>query len=369
MIRWFARNDIASNFLIIAILLWGGYSAMERVPLEVQPALVFKQVDINVPYRGGSPDDVEKAVLIPIESALEGLQGVKQIVSDARNGRGHVRVMVKEGTDPKELMEEIKTRVSRITTFPRRPNRRKSTSRTAHVVRRDQDRGRRRNGRDRPAARGAAGARRPDRNARHFPGPDPGVSPVGDLHRGGSDAAARLRTDLRRPQRGNPALVARSAGRPDPDRRGQPDDPLEGPGLCAQDFENIVISNRDGSEVSLGKVATISDGFEENRKILRFNGTPCLLVEALRLNDENALEIAAGESLRRHRPRAVSGRHQPAYLGRLVRGAGRAGSARCSAACCRAACWCSSCSGCSCGRASPSGSRSASRFPSPAVSS
>jgi multidrug efflux pump subunit AcrB len=45
--------------------------------------------------------------------------------------------------------------------------------------------------------------------------------------------------------------------------------------------------------VSLGKVAKVIDGFEENRKILRFNGKPCLLVEALRLNDENALEIAA----------------------------------------------------------------------------
>ena len=55
MIRWFARNDIATNFLILAILLWGGYSAIERVPLEVQPALRFNRVDIWVPYRGGSP--------------------------------------------------------------------------------------------------------------------------------------------------------------------------------------------------------------------------------------------------------------------------------------------------------------------------
>lgn len=118
MIRWFARNDIASDFLIIAIILWGGCSAIERVPLEVQPAIRFEQVDINVPYRGGSPDDEEKAVLIPIESSLEGLRGVKRIISEARNGNGHVRVMAQEGSDPKELMEEVKTRVSRITTCP-----------------------------------------------------------------------------------------------------------------------------------------------------------------------------------------------------------------------------------------------------------
>ena len=68
MIRWFARNDIASNFLIVAILLWGGYSAVERVPLEVQPAIKFNEVDITVSYRGGSPEDVENAVVVPISN-------------------------------------------------------------------------------------------------------------------------------------------------------------------------------------------------------------------------------------------------------------------------------------------------------------
>jgi multidrug efflux pump subunit AcrB len=67
----------------------------------------------------------------------------------------------------------------------------------------------------------------------------------------------------------------------------------KGQAYVRDDFENIVIRNRDGAEVSLGKVARVSDGFEENRKILRFNGKPSLLIEALRLNDENALEIAA----------------------------------------------------------------------------
>jgi hypothetical protein len=35
MIRWFARNDIAANFLLFGLLLWGGWSLSEKVPLEV----------------------------------------------------------------------------------------------------------------------------------------------------------------------------------------------------------------------------------------------------------------------------------------------------------------------------------------------
>ncbi len=37
MIRWFARNDIASNLLMVAIVLAGAYVAFQKIPLEVRP--------------------------------------------------------------------------------------------------------------------------------------------------------------------------------------------------------------------------------------------------------------------------------------------------------------------------------------------
>lgn len=293
MIRWFARNDIAANFLIIAILLWGGYSIVERVPLEVQPALKFKQIDINVPYRGGSPDDVEKAVLIPIENALAGLQGVKAIVANARTGNGYVSVTAHDGTDPKALMEEIKTRVSRITTFPQETEPAQinipDSSLWFDVIK--------------IAVAGnmdevdlLRAARRVRDDLTEMPGISQsliqGVSPLEisieadpmrlrDFGLTFADLTAAIqRSSLDLPagqiQTDEGSLMIRSKGQ----------------AYVRSDFEKIVIRNRDGAEVSLGKVAKVSDGFEDNRKILRFNGVPCLLVEALRLNDENALEIA-----------------------------------------------------------------------------
>ncbi len=293
MIRWFARNDIASNFLILAILLWGGYSAMERVPLEVQPALKFEQVDINVPYRGGSPDDVEKAVLIPIESALEGLQGVKQIVAEAKNGNGRVRVMAKEGGNTKELMEEIKTRVSRITTFPQEtepaqiniPDSAMWFDVIKIAVSGNMD---------------ETDLLRAARRVRDDLIEMPGISQ--SLIQGASPLEISIEADPMRLRDYGLTFADLSAAI----QRSSMDLPAgqiqtdegslmirsKGQAYDRRDFEKIIIQNRDGSEVSLGTVAKVSDGFEENRKILRFNGTPCLLVEALRLNDENALEIA-----------------------------------------------------------------------------
>jgi multidrug efflux pump subunit AcrB len=48
---------------------------MEKIPLEVQPSFEADRIFITVEYRGGSPGDVEKSVILPIESALEGLSG------------------------------------------------------------------------------------------------------------------------------------------------------------------------------------------------------------------------------------------------------------------------------------------------------
>jgi multidrug efflux pump subunit AcrB len=294
MIRWFARNDIAANFLIVAILLWGGYSAMERVPLEVQPALRFNEVHINVSYRGGSPEDVEKSVILPIESALEGMQGVQSVESEARSGNASVKVIAKDRMNPRELLEEVKTRVDRITTFPPEieppdieiPD----SSRWFDVIKlaivgemdeADLLRAARRVRDDLMAMKGISqvavlGASPPEISIEADPMRlrDFGLT-FADL------SAAIQRSSLDLPagqiQTDEGALMIRSKGQ----------------AYVRGDFENIVIRNNEGAEVSLGKVARITDGFEENRKILRFNGTPCLLVEALRLNDENALEIAA----------------------------------------------------------------------------
>jgi multidrug efflux pump subunit AcrB len=294
MIRWFARNDIAANFLLFGILIWGIWSAVEKVPLEVQPAMKFNEVHINVPYRGGSPTDVESAVIVPIERALEGMPGVDAIFSNAWTGSGRVLVRASSGTDPKVLLDEVKTRVSRVNTFPQETEPPQISIpdssmwfdvikiavsgemdemdllRAATRVRDDLTSIR---GISQSLIQGASpmeiAVEADPGRLRHF-----GLT-LADL----SQAIQRSSLDLPagQIQTDEGSLMIRTRGQ----------------AYVRQDFENILIRNSNGAEVRLGNVARVSDGFEENRKILRFNGKPCLLVEALRLNDENALDIAA----------------------------------------------------------------------------
>ena len=80
MIRWFATNGIAANFLMIGLLIAGVYTAFYRVPLEVTPQLSWNTVIIDMPYRGATAKDVERAILIPVEAALEGIDGIESLL-------------------------------------------------------------------------------------------------------------------------------------------------------------------------------------------------------------------------------------------------------------------------------------------------
>ncbi len=293
MIRWFARNDIAANFLLFGLLLWGGWSLMEKIPLEVQPAIVFKRVDISVNYRGGSPEDVERAVILPIESALEGLNGVDFVESTARSGNARITVRAEEGYDIKKLEEDIKTRVSRLTNLPNETEPVQvsipdsaawfdviKVAVCGQMDEADLLKAARRVRDDLTEIRGISQATVLGSNPleiaieadpmrlRHF-----GLT-FGDI----TSAIQRSSLDLPagniQTEEGN--LMVRSKGQ----------------AYTGEDFEKIVISNQQGSEVRLGEVATVRDGFEEGRQLHYFNGVPTLMVEVLRLNDENALEIA-----------------------------------------------------------------------------
>lgn len=294
MIRWFARNDIAANFVMVGLLLFGIWTAFNKIPLEVQPSIQFKEVRVNVEYRGGSPEDVERAVVIPIEYALEGLAGAKQIVSRVSAGNGEVRVIADDGVDPKDLLDEVKTRVDAITTFPQEtepprlqiPDTAKWFDVIKIAVTGDMDQ-----------ADLVTAARRIRDDLIEMPGISQAailgetrqeISIEADLTRlrdfglGFADLAdAVRRTSVDLPagqiQTDEGTLLIRSKGQ----------------AYTKEDFERIPVRNHNGAEVLVRDVARVSDGFEENSKLLRFNGKPALLIEVLRLNRENALDIAS----------------------------------------------------------------------------
>ncbi|GAA5494064.1 multidrug resistance protein MdtB [Rubritalea halochordaticola] len=293
MIRWFAKNHVAANILMLAILISGGYLAWFKLAVEVEPSVEFPMIRVSAPLRGGSPKDVEQKIVLPIEKALADLSGVDYIESYASRGSGSVSVHAISGTDMDKMKNEVESRIDSITIFPNEaekprvyvPNTANWREVISVMVYGDLSEN------DLIAA---ARQVRDDLTALD------GISKVDiqglrdreitieiDLEKLNaygltvnqlSNAIRQSSVDLSAGSINNNGerILIRSSSQ----------------AYVAEQFRDLLISRSNGSEIYLGDIATVKDGFEDEQKIVRYNGQNGILLEVMRLNNENALKIA-----------------------------------------------------------------------------
>jgi multidrug efflux pump subunit AcrB len=88
-IAWMAKNPVAAN-LMMFFLLVGGLLMGAQVKQEVFPETELDMISISVPYPGASPAEVEQGIILAVEEAVRGIDGVKRVVATASEGRGYV---------------------------------------------------------------------------------------------------------------------------------------------------------------------------------------------------------------------------------------------------------------------------------------
>ena len=116
-IAFMARNSIAANLLMI-ILIGGGIWTMFNIQKEVFPQFQLDYVEVSVIYPGAAPAEVEQGILLPVEEAIRGIQGIKEITSTANEGSGNILIELVAGTDRMQAFNDIDQGVRRIQTFP-----------------------------------------------------------------------------------------------------------------------------------------------------------------------------------------------------------------------------------------------------------
>lgn len=116
-IAWFAENRVAANLLMVFILVAGALS-LPQIRKETIPTVPLDLIDINVVYPGASPVEVERSVCARIEEAIYDLEGIKELTSTANENVCNVQTEVETGFDTTRLLDDIKTRVDAISSFP-----------------------------------------------------------------------------------------------------------------------------------------------------------------------------------------------------------------------------------------------------------
>lgn len=117
ILHWFIHNPIAANLLMVFLLL-GGALSLPGLDKQFFPSPEISMVSVTLPYPGAGPKEVEDQLLVRVEEAIHDLTGIKEIRSTAVQGLGTVNVEAEIGYDTSRLASDIKTRVDAIPTLP-----------------------------------------------------------------------------------------------------------------------------------------------------------------------------------------------------------------------------------------------------------
>jgi copper/silver efflux system protein len=98
VIRWCLKNTFLV-LLAFAALLFGGYYALTRTPVDAIPDVGEKQVIVFADWEGRSPQDVDNQITYPLTTSLTGTPGVKTIRSMSGFGFSMVFVIFKDNVD------------------------------------------------------------------------------------------------------------------------------------------------------------------------------------------------------------------------------------------------------------------------------
>jgi multidrug efflux pump subunit AcrB len=119
MISWFARNSVAANLLMLAVMVAGIWTLwQDKIPLEVFQDVPSRIISVTVPYPGSSPEEVEETIVLKIEEAIQQVGGIKQVRSTASSSGGTVFIECAEKQNPRLVMEDVKVRVDAVPNFP-----------------------------------------------------------------------------------------------------------------------------------------------------------------------------------------------------------------------------------------------------------
>ena len=113
------KNNIFINKYVMAcaisiVIALVGYISMSVLPVEQYPDIAPPTVSVTTSYDGADENTVMKAVIQPLEEAINGVNDMTYITSKASsNGEAEINVYFKQGTDPDMATVNVQNRVTR----------------------------------------------------------------------------------------------------------------------------------------------------------------------------------------------------------------------------------------------------------------
>ncbi|UGS22796.1 efflux RND transporter permease subunit [Flavobacterium channae] len=114
MFKNFIKRPVMA-IVVSLIIIFLGLLSIKTLPISQFPEIAPPRVLITLAYPGASAEVLEKSSLIPLERAINGVPGMRYIVSDATSaGEATIQILFDLGTDPNEAVVNVKNRVDKV---------------------------------------------------------------------------------------------------------------------------------------------------------------------------------------------------------------------------------------------------------------
>lgn len=291
IIAWFARNHVAANLLMLVIVLTGLFSAL-TIRTQITPDLEADRITIDIPFPGASPGEVESGVITRLEEAVRDIEGIDRMRTFSRKGMGSMRLDIESSADMQVVMDEVKMAVDRISSFP--------GSIEKPIIYRAQPEV----GAINVQVYGDLDERSMKQLTEQIRGEILSLPSITKAEMRGArpyEVSIELKEEKLRQYGLTLTEVARAIQRSSLDLpagviQSESGDILlrtEGLAYNKIDFERIVlVSKSDGTRLTLGDIANVSDGFVEQQFHSLFNGKPSIGITVYAVSDQNQIDIS-----------------------------------------------------------------------------
>ncbi len=289
------RRPLITVVAMLALAVFG-LVALFKLKTDEFPDVAEPVVTVAVPYPGASPDGVEKEILDPIEEAISGISGVKNVTGIAEDGFGMMYVELQYSKDISEATQDIRDAISGIRAdLP--------TEMKEPIIKKFNDT-------DRPIVSIALSStvlspaqltRLADPGITRELRSISGVAEVEVLGKVERELTVQIRPDaMQAAGVGVPQLVqaleqqnlAAPVGRVE----GALDERtirLKGRMRDPQDFAQLVVAERNGQQIRLGQVADILDGTEEQRTLALYDDREAVGIDIKKSKGYSTTDVAS----------------------------------------------------------------------------
>ena len=112
---WFTRvsidNPVFATMMMAALLVLGAFS-YSRLPVEQFPDVSFPVVVVETEYPGASPENVEEEVTRKLEEAVNTVSGIKTLSSRSYEGRSVVIIEFDLTVEPRLAAQDVREKVA-----------------------------------------------------------------------------------------------------------------------------------------------------------------------------------------------------------------------------------------------------------------